>query len=124
MKKLIILATAFLITSPFVFSQEKAGKKDATEHVAYYTCPIHPGVKSDKPGKCPTCGMELNLSTKELMKLQAVKKYACPIHVDMASNKPGKCPKCGKIMTLSPKEKMKAEAVRLYTCPMHPDVTS
>jgi hypothetical protein len=24
-----------------------------------YTCPMHPEVKSDKPGKCPTCGMEL-----------------------------------------------------------------
>ena len=24
-----------------------------------YTCPMHPEVKSDKPGKCPKCGMEL-----------------------------------------------------------------
>jgi Heavy metal binding domain len=24
-----------------------------------YTCPMHHEVKSDKPGKCPTCGMVL-----------------------------------------------------------------
>ena len=27
--------------------------------VKTYTCPMHPEVKSDKPGKCPKCGMEL-----------------------------------------------------------------
>jgi transcription initiation factor IIE alpha subunit len=24
-----------------------------------YTCPMHPDVTSDKPGKCPKCGMDL-----------------------------------------------------------------
>jgi Cu+-exporting ATPase len=24
-----------------------------------YTCPMHPEVTSDKPGKCPKCGMKL-----------------------------------------------------------------
>ena len=24
-----------------------------------YTCPMHPEVKSDRPGKCPECGMDL-----------------------------------------------------------------
>jgi hypothetical protein len=24
-----------------------------------YTCVMHPEVKSDKPGNCPKCGMEL-----------------------------------------------------------------
>jgi hypothetical protein len=27
--------------------------------LASYTCPMHPEVKSDKPGKCPKCGMDL-----------------------------------------------------------------
>ena len=26
-----------------------------------YTCPMHPEVKSDKPGKCSKCGMDLVL---------------------------------------------------------------
>ena len=26
---------------------------------SYYTCPMHPEIKSDKPGECPKCGMKL-----------------------------------------------------------------
>jgi Cu+-exporting ATPase len=26
---------------------------------AKYTCPMHPEVVSDKPGRCPKCGMDL-----------------------------------------------------------------
>jgi hypothetical protein len=28
-------------------------------HAQKYTCPMHPGVISDKPGNCPKCGMTL-----------------------------------------------------------------
>ncbi len=30
-----------------------------TEASKTYTCSMHPEVISDKPGKCPKCGMEL-----------------------------------------------------------------
>jgi len=30
-----------------------------TEPIKNYTCPMHPDVNSDKPGKCPKCGMDL-----------------------------------------------------------------
>jgi len=33
----------------------KAGKQPTT----VYTCPMHPEVISDKPGRCPNCGMKL-----------------------------------------------------------------
>lgn len=29
-----------------------------------YVCPMHPEVTSDKPGKCPKCGMDLELREK------------------------------------------------------------
>jgi YHS domain-containing protein len=31
----------------------------AEQKILYYTCPMHPSVRSDKPGSCPLCGMEL-----------------------------------------------------------------
>lgn len=31
----------------------------ATEHSQQYTCPMHPEVIKDAPGKCPKCGMDL-----------------------------------------------------------------
>jgi transcription initiation factor IIE alpha subunit len=122
MKKIIILAVAFLSVSTYIFAQEKAGKKDTTQHVAYYTCPMHPDVMMDKPGKCPKCGMDLNLTTKEQMKTDVTKNYTCPIHAAVVSHDPGKCPICGKKLNLSSKEQMKAEVGKVYTCPMHPEV--
>lgn len=37
----------------------KETKKGKKESMKTYTCSMHPEVKSDKPGKCPKCGMEL-----------------------------------------------------------------
>ena len=31
----------------------------ASAETTYYTCTMHPEVHSDKPGKCPICGMDL-----------------------------------------------------------------
>jgi uncharacterized lipoprotein YajG len=31
----------------------------ATAQAAVYTCPMHPEVTSDRPAKCPKCGMDL-----------------------------------------------------------------
>jgi heavy metal-binding protein len=36
-----------------------AAPDDVTEDAVVYTCPMHPDVVSDQPGKCPRCGMNL-----------------------------------------------------------------
>lgn len=64
-----------------------------------YTCPMHPEVVQDKPGKCPKCGMDL--TAKEVKK----DTYLCPMHTEVTQDKPGKCPKCG--MNLALKEPVK-----------------
>jgi transcription initiation factor IIE alpha subunit len=122
MKRLILLSIVSVFISTFIFGQ-KAGRGDTVKHDTYYSCPTHPEVTGHAPGKCPKCGMELNLSTKEQMKAREVKNFQCPVHLDVTKHDPGKCPKCGKKLNLSPKEQMKAEVVKLYTCPMHPLVS-
>jgi Cu(I)/Ag(I) efflux system membrane fusion protein len=47
--------------------EQKTGEvKDSSNMVTIYTCPMHPEVISDKPGKCPIC--EMKLVKKEIKK--------------------------------------------------------
>jgi YHS domain-containing protein len=41
------------VKDPAKYIEKKADEKEV------YTCPMHPEVQSDKPGKCPKCGMNL-----------------------------------------------------------------
>ncbi len=104
MKKIIILVIV-LVSGFGSFAQKSKnnqlpGKAQVAQNT--YTCPMHPDVVSDRPGKCPKCGMNLNLSKKEQMKMEVMKIYTCPMHPDVQSDKPGKCPQCG--MTLKEKK--------------------
>jgi hypothetical protein len=40
-------------------AQAKARAKNKGQKRQLYTCPMHPEVTSDKPGKCPKCHMDL-----------------------------------------------------------------
>jgi hypothetical protein len=40
-------------------SMPSTASENATSQTRQYTCPMHPEVVSDKPGKCPKCGMDL-----------------------------------------------------------------
>ncbi len=71
-----------------------------------YTCPMHPEVKLDKPGRCSKCGMGLIKSQKSGVshhfsqsKSPSPKStqslYTCPMDPEITSKKAGTCPKCG-----------------------------
>ncbi|TAK62682.1 MAG: hypothetical protein EPO24_04780 [Bacteroidetes bacterium] len=63
---LVILATLFVTIGAAQTHQHEmqATKSKSSESVKdTYTCPMHPEVKSDKPGKCPKCGMNLEKVT-------------------------------------------------------------
>jgi ssDNA-binding Zn-finger/Zn-ribbon topoisomerase 1 len=49
-------------TSKAALPDSSATTKDTSkikQTAAVYTCKMHPEVTSDKPGKCPKCGMDL-----------------------------------------------------------------
>jgi flagellar basal body-associated protein FliL len=64
--KLIVVMLVVLLAGIFIVtgcSGTKPAAKAETANTAVqgvvYTCPMHPEVISDKPGKCPKCGMML-----------------------------------------------------------------
>jgi hypothetical protein len=65
MKKVTLMAMAILFSTATVFAADLPVKalSDTTKKVkpakVQYTCTMHPEVLSDKPGKCPKCGMAL-----------------------------------------------------------------
>lgn len=60
-----------------------------------YTCPMpEDSVFSDKPGKCPKCGMDL-IKMEQDNHEQGKVEYTCPMHPEIIRDKPGACPICG-----------------------------
>ena len=93
----MLMMVAYTILSIAAYSQEKTSSKDTTNNNPVYSCPMHSSIVSSKPGKCPKCGMSLNLSPKEKMKMEVMKTYSCPMKCEgnKSYDKAGKCPKCG-----------------------------
>ena len=111
MKKTILMVCIMSVITLVSIAQNNANteqKKEKSTEVFVYTCPMHPEIYTDKPGKCPKC--EMNLQKKETL------MYTCSMHPEVISPTTGKCPKCG--MKLEPRQ------LSGYSCAMHPEVTS
>lgn len=66
-----------LAAIPMGFSNYRAGAVSAqtrSKQAASYVCPMHPDVKSTKPGKCRKCGMALRKVTKASTEQPAANK--------------------------------------------------
>ena len=111
--KILTTLFALVISGTMVFAQDttKTEKKqmvktnmEMQKDSVYYTCTMHPEVRMDSPGKCPTCGMDLVKKTVKAAtnsnKSEGLTTYYCTMHPEETSNKPGKCPKCGMDMVV------------------------
>jgi Cu+-exporting ATPase len=84
---------------PPVGIQPRNSTTPLTSQSRGYTCPMHPEVRSDKPGSCPQCGMALEPVT--ITPREQRVEYTCPMHPEIVRDVPGNCPICG--MTLEPR---------------------
>jgi len=56
----LVLMVALIGVGAFNFSTQLTHAAEGKESSSFfYTCPMHPHVKSDKPGECPICHMKL-----------------------------------------------------------------
>jgi hypothetical protein len=71
---LILIFGLTFTGSLFSNAYGQAPKKTETKATEVkYTCPMHPEVTMDKPGKCPKCGMTLVVK-KEVKKMKPENK--------------------------------------------------
>ena len=95
--KNLILTMLTLMVFVFVavpaMGQNKSVSDSTKQDTTIYTCSMHPEINSDKPGKCPKCGMELIKKTDtEKVKMK------CPMMdgmKDMNMNQPKEKNKMG-----------------------------
>jgi hypothetical protein len=55
----VVLGGGVMWFAPHLLSAQTNSVSSASPKILYYTCPMHPSVKSDKPDNCPECGMKL-----------------------------------------------------------------
>lgn len=108
-KQILTIALALLISTTLLFAQgekqpNKIKPRETTPELKndsmYYTCPMHPEVRSIKPGICTKCDMKLVehsaiTTDKRSGEKDAVKSYTCSMHPEVKEHQPGKCPACG-----------------------------
>ena len=75
-----------------------------------YSCPMHPEVVDNEPGKCPLCGMTL-----EKVRLALV--WSCPVHSEVTEFQAGRCRKCGRDL-------IRVTKAVSFTCPVHTTVNA
>ena len=96
-----------------------------------YTCPMHPEIRSSKPGNCPKCGMKLvPVKTTPAPKTSVNKPTLKPASVKPVAEKPHDMSDMkghgmnNMDMNAGVKKELNQMAPVSYTCPMHPEIHS
>ena len=105
MKKFKINSWLFVLTMTVCFFACNNKKIQPQGKAALYTCPMPAdSFFSDKPGKCPKCGMELiKVNDKAAhadqenaaLSKEEMTGYTCPMHPQIHSDTTGTCSICG-----------------------------
>lgn len=88
----ILTIVVLLVSSLQLFAQDHSIKIQTTSADSIsYTCPMDPEIISNKPGKCPKCGMDLIQVSSSSSEHKMDMMMMCPMHgmVDM-NHKHGK----------------------------------
>jgi hypothetical protein len=68
-KVIVTIVLAVLVGGYLLVAVQGCKREETPSKVAaakdVYSCPMHPEVTSDKPGKCPKCNMDLVKKTAE-----------------------------------------------------------
>ncbi len=104
-RRIILLILAFILLGGVgVFLYQKFAMQKKERKILYWTDPMIPGYKSDKPGKSPM-GMEMipvyedSLASLDTTRGTSNEKneidyYTCTMHPSVHEKQPGKCPIC------------------------------
>ena len=82
---IIPVLTTFMFAAVPVMGQNNSTTDSTKQDTIIYTCSMHPEIISDKPGKCPKCGMDLvqkDSSSEHKMDMMMM----CPMHGMMDMN--------------------------------------
>src|SRR5215831_13406121 len=117
LRNALVAVIAVSVTVPLV-SCKKGDEGAASSDVSYYTCTMHPSVKSQDPkAKCPICSMDLVPVKKVRAASSDVGYYTCTMHPSVKSQDPkAKCPICSMDLVLVKKVKAASSDVSYYTC--------
>jgi len=99
---LILLLLIFGCTKK-VEKEDHSGHQEVKQEQVYYTCAMHPQIKSDKPGRCPICEMiltkiEISKDDTETSEHKMPEVWQCKDFPDVTSETPMKCPMDGTPM--------------------------
>ncbi|MDQ3023378.1 MAG: hypothetical protein M3R04_03170, partial [bacterium] len=102
---LVFLLLAGVMYQQSLIASGRIGVNSSTTAVGSsekYVCPMR-CVESDKPGKCPVCGMDMSpvdLSAPPTKASTTEAVYVCPMHPQVVQDRPGTCPICGMELVL------------------------
>ncbi len=113
MKKFIAIAGTILIVAVAGVILYKS-PADRNQKILYWTDPMMPGYRSDKPGKSPM-GMELVPVYEGSADTSEIEYYTCAMHPQIRKDKPGNCPICS--MKLIPVRKGSPNTGRIFVSP-------